>query len=145
MLMRRLLVPAFALCTAAGATFACSDGATDPAAALRGDCAAPPEVSAVPVGVAGEWWTDGASPPTVSVEQDGTALRATLSFSGVQRPGGTGSVSGGCVQLVFPSRPGVAEPAYVLDGRLVSGGVMQAVLRSGDAGAMQLRLQRQVR
>lgn len=134
MLLRRLLAPTLALCAAAGAVLSCSDGTTDPVAELRGDCAAPWELSSMPPAVAGEWWTDGDSPPTLSLAQDGAALRGTLSFSGVQRAGGTGSIDGGCLRLTFPPRPNALEPALVVDGRLLSGGVLRVALRAGGDG-----------
>jgi len=94
----------------------CDDGvevlATDDA------CAVPLEVSAVPLAVGGDWWTEGAMPPTLRLEQDGSALRAELAFSGVIRRGGTGRVRGSCVELSFPGRAGTTEAPLPVAGRL---------------------------
>jgi hypothetical protein len=140
--MRRVLPPALALCLAAGAVLACDDGLADPAAALRGDCAAPSELSAIPAPVAGDWWTEGDRPPTLRITQQGTALAADLAFSGVIRQGGTGTVDGGCVRLTFPPRQNALEPPLVVDGRLLSGGVLRIVLGGTQAESATFTLRR---
>ena len=94
----------------------CDDGVE--VLATDDTCAVPREVSAVPIAVAGDWWTEGAMPPTLRLEQDGSGLRAELAFSGVIRPGGTGRVRGSCVELSFPARAGTTEAPLLVAGRL---------------------------
>ena len=102
--------------------------------AISDPCAVPPEVSAVPVAVGGDWWTEGALPPTLHVEQDGSALRAELAFSGVIRQGGTGRVRGSCVELSFPGRAGTSEPALPVHGQLqLTTGKLRIALPDGNA------------
>ena len=131
-IMRRP-VPLRATALVGGLALACADDPADPAAEVRGDCAAPRELSATPVPVGGDWWTAGDRPPTLRLAQDGTRLRGDLAFSGVMRPGGTGVVDGGCIRLTFPGRD-ATEPATVLDGRLRSGGSLDVSIRSGAGG-----------
>ncbi|GLC24721.1 hypothetical protein [Roseisolibacter agri] len=102
--------------------------------AITDPCAVPPEVSAVPIAVGGDWWTEGAMPPTLHVEQDGSALRAELAFSGVIRQGGTGRVRGSCVELSFPGRAGTSEPAMPVHGQLqLTTGKLRIALPNGTA------------
>ncbi|MDF1503853.1 hypothetical protein PYV61_12920 [Roseisolibacter sp. H3M3-2] len=126
-----LLVPALAL--VGGLVLACDDGVpADPGdpvvAAVRGDCLAPMELSAVPAPVGGDWWTEGDRPPTLRIVQDGTRLQGDLAFSGVMRAGGTGTLDGGCLRLTFPARAGTGEPALTVDARLLSGGILDVVV-----------------
>ncbi len=102
--------------------------------AIADPCAVPPEVSAVPIAVGGDWWTEGALPPTLHVDQDGSALRAELAFSGVIRQGGTGRVRGSCVELSFPGRAGTSDPALPVNGQLqLTTGKLRIALPDGTA------------
>lgn len=101
------------------ATLGCSAG--EPTRAMpTEDCAPPPEISARPIPVAGDWWNAGDLPPTLRLTQERNALRAELAFSGVIRQGGTGQVNDGCVLLSFPARAGTTERPLVVAGRLLT-------------------------
>ena len=114
------------------AAFGCGNGRDF--LAITDPCAVPPEVSAVPIAVGGDWWTEGAMPPTLHVDQDGSALRAELAFSGVIHQGGTGRVRGSCVELSFPGRAGTSEPAMAVNGQLqLTTGRLRIALPGGEA------------
>jgi hypothetical protein len=114
--MRRSALPSLLL---ALATLGCSDG-DEILVMPTEDCAPPPEISARPIPVAGDWWNTGAMPPTLRLEQERNELRAELAFSGVIRRGGTGQVNGGCLLLSFPAEAGASERPWVLSGRLLT-------------------------
>jgi hypothetical protein len=135
-----LLLPVLALL--GGLALACAADPADPAAEVRGDCAPPAELSAIPIPVAGDWWTAGDRPPTLRLVQDGTRLQGDLAFSGVMRAGGTGTVQDGCIRLTFPPRPNATEQAMVLDGRLQSGGALDVVLRPGGGEPLRVTMRR---
>ena len=131
--MRRSFRPSLLLPAAAAGLALVGCGRSD-TLFLADPCAVPPEISAVPIAVAGDWWTEGEMPPTLHVEQDGSALRAELAFSGVIRQGGTGRVRGSCVELSFPGRAGTSEPALPVLGRLEPAtGKLRIALPEGTA------------
>ena len=102
--------------------------------AVTDPCAVPLEVSAVPIAVGGIAPSVHQSPPTLRLEQDGSALRAELAFSGVIRQGGTGRVRGRCVELSFPARAGTSEPALSVFGQLqLATGQLRIALADGPA------------
>lgn len=127
----------------AAASLGCSDGDGGAeivaANAIAAECAVPAEVSAQPVVVAGDWWNAGAMPPTLRLEQDGSALRAELAFSGVIHRGGTGRVRGACVELTFPARVGRDRP-LVVEGRLLFPSMrLRIALEDGTAFVLERR------
>ncbi|MGZ8411595.1 MAG: hypothetical protein ACXWZS_05235 [Gemmatirosa sp.] len=110
----------------------CSDGESTILLGAEATCAAPPELSVSPVVMAGDWWNAGAMPPTLHVEQQGTALRGELAFSGVIRRDGTGRVDGGCLTLTFPGRAGTAERPLVVHGMLLTPTRLRIALENED-------------
>ena len=129
--MRRSLSPRAATFAAPLATLlACTDGtvAVRPSAL----CAAVPAAARRPIAatdVAGEWWAEGAQPPTLHLVADGTGgMRGELAFSGVARPNGVGTVADACLRLTCPAPPGTSGPPLLLEGALVGEGRLRIVL-----------------
>lgn len=113
------------------ATLGCAEG--EPLVVMpTEDCDPPPEISASPVPVAGDWWNTGEMPPTLRLTQERNELRAELAFSGVIRRGGTGQITGGCVLLSFPAPAGSADRPLVVSGRLLTPGRMRIALLNDD-------------
>jgi hypothetical protein len=127
--MRRSTLPCLLL---AVATLGCSDGEAVLLSPMpTEDCAPPPEISASPVPVAGDWWNAGDMPPTLRLQQERNELRADLAFSGVIRRGGTGQVNGGCVLLSFPAEGAGGRP-LVVSGRLLTPSRLRIALLNDD-------------